>query len=130
MKSMARGKVLPVAELRKRLRLQGCLICGATGNGSPCRAEFAQTAALFWSERAEAECGLCWRICSPSRCWRWRAVSPSDVLIMASLSAGSRFEPEGAQRLTLGLPEMERILFLPTRVRVLSQTGPTRIYPS
>jgi len=133
MKSMARGKVLPVAELEDYAYVvQGLLDhAGATGNEqSRVRArQFAQTAwQLFWSEQGwKHEARPLLATLQPEPVLADGALySPSDVLIMASLRLQDPVLSQKAfNALRWRLPEMERDPYsYPTRVRVLSQTRP------
>ena len=133
MKAVARGKVLPDAELEDYAYVvQGLLDhAEATGNvRSRMRArQFAQTAwKLFWSEQGwkhEARPLLAALQLEPALA-DGALYSPSDVLIMASL----RVQDPALGRLVLDalrwrLPAMERDPYAyPTRARALSQTRP------
>lgn len=129
MKAMARGKVLPDAELEDYAYVvQGLLDhAEATGNGqSRARArQLAHTAwQLFWSEKGwkrEARPLLATLLAEPALA-DGALYSPSEVLILASL----RLQDPALRRLALAaaawrVPAMERDAFAyPTRVRVLT----------
>jgi uncharacterized protein YyaL (SSP411 family) len=138
MKAMARGKVLPHAELEDYAYVaQGLLDhADATGNvQSRVRArQFAQTAwKLFWSEQGwKREAQPLLATLQPERVLADGALySPSDVLILASL----RLQDPALNRLALNaarwrLPEMEQGAYdYPTRVRVLTQAQPDQGLP-
>jgi len=133
MKAVARGKVLPNAELEDYAYVvQGLLDhAEATGNGqSRLRAkQFAHTAwQLFWSERGwKHEARPLLATLQPEPVLADGALySPSDVLILASL----RLQDPALNKLARSaarwrLPAMERDAYAyPTRVRVLAQTLP------
>lgn len=133
MKAVARGKVLPEAELEDYAYVvQGLLDhADATGNEqSRVRArQFAQTAwQLFWNEQGwkhEARPLLATLQAEPALA-DGALYSPSDVLIMATL----RLQDPALNQLALNaarwrLPGMEQDPYTyPTRVRLLSRTRP------
>ncbi|MDP1645220.1 MAG: DUF255 domain-containing protein [Thiobacillus sp.] len=133
LKAMARGQMLPQAELEDYAYVvQGLLDhAEATGNGqSRARArQLAHTAwKLFWSEKGwkhEAQPLLATLQAEPALA-DGALYSPSDVLILASLC----LQEPALQRLARSaagwrLPAMERDAYAyPTRVRVLTQMPP------
>lgn len=133
LKAMARGKVLPDAELEDYAYVvQGLLDhAEATGNvQSRVRArQFAHTAwQLFWSERGwRHEARPLLATLQPEPALADGALySPSDVLIMASLRVQDPvLNQKALNAVRWRLPGMERDPYsYPTRVRVLSQTRP------
>ena len=133
MKSMARGKVLPDAELEDYAYVvQGLLDhAQATGNAqSRDRArQFAQTAwQLFWSEQGwKHEARPLLATLQPEPVLADGALfSPSDVLIMASLRLQDpSLNQKARQALRWRLSGMEQDPYsYPTRVRALSQAQP------
>ncbi|MDP1864064.1 MAG: DUF255 domain-containing protein [Thiobacillus sp.] len=133
MKSMARGKILPDAELEDYAYVvQGLLDhAEATGNEqSRVRArKIALTAwQLFWSEQGwkhEAQPLLATLQPEPALA-DGALYSPSDVLIMASLRVQDpALNQKALNALRWRLPAMERDPYTyPTRVRALEQTQP------
>jgi len=133
LKAMARGQILPQAELEDYAYVvQGLLDhAEATGNGqSRARArQLAHTAwKLFWSEKGwkhEAQPLLATLQAEPALA-DGALYSPSDVLILASL----RLQEPALQRLARSaagwrLPAMEQDAYAyPTRLRVLMQVQP------
>ncbi|HWR76471.1 MAG TPA: thioredoxin domain-containing protein, partial [Thiobacillus sp.] len=133
LKAMARGQMLPQAELEDYAYVvQGLLDhAEATGNGqSRARArQLAHTAwKLFWSEKGwkhEAQPLLATLQAEPALA-DGALYSPSDVLILASL----RLQEPALQRLARNaagwrLPAMEQDAYAyPTRLRVLTQVQP------
>jgi len=133
LKAMARGQILPQAELEDYAYVvQGLLDhAEATGNGqSRARArQLAHTAwKLFWSEKGwkhEAQPLLATLQAEPALA-DGALYSPSDVLILASL----RLQEPALQRLARSaagwrLPAMEQDAYAyPTRLRVLMQVKP------
>lgn len=133
LKAMARGKVLPDAELEDYAYVvQGLLDhADATGNG-PSRVQARQLAQVawqrFWSEKGwkhEARPLLATMQAEPALA-DGAMYSPSDVLILASL----RLRDPALQRLARTaagwrVPAMERDAYAyPTRVRVLTAVPP------
>ncbi len=133
MKSMARGKVLPNAELEDYAYVVQGLVdhAEATGNAqSRVHAkQFAHTAwQLFWSERGwkhEAQPLLATLQPEPALA-DGALYSPSDVLILASLRLPDPALNTRARRAARWrLPAMEQDAYAyPTRVRVLAHTPP------
>lgn len=133
LKAMARGQMLPQAELEDYAYVvQGLLDhAEATGNGqSRARArQLAHTAwKVFWSEKGwkhEAQPLLATLQAEPALA-DGALYSPSDVLILASL----RLQEPALQRLARSaagwrLPAMEQDAYAyPTRLRVLTQVQP------
>ena len=133
MKSMARGKILPGAELEDYAYVvQGLLDhAEATGNEqSRVRArQIAQTAwQLFWSEQGwKHEAHPLLATVQPEPALADGALySPSDVLILASLRVQDpALNQKALNALRWRLPGMERDPYTyPTRVRALALTQP------
>ena len=135
MKSVARGKTLPGAELEDYAYVvQGLLDhADATGNAqSRARAQqFARTAwTLFWSEKGwKHEARPLLATLQPVPALADGALySPSEVLVLASLRLQDPILQRQARTVAAWrLPAMERDAFVfPTRLRVLTQAQPGR----
>jgi uncharacterized protein YyaL (SSP411 family) len=131
MKAMARGKVLPDAELEDYAYVvQGLLDhADATGNAqSRLRArQFAQTAwQLFWSERGwRHEARPLLATLQPEPALADGALySPSDILILSTLRLNdAKLTQQALEALRWRVPAMEQDPYtFPTRVRLLSRT--------
>jgi uncharacterized protein YyaL (SSP411 family) len=130
MKAMAKGKVLPQAELEDYAYVVQGLLDHADATGNQQSREFAGKLAqnawkLFWSEKGwkhEAEPLLA--TLQPEAALADGALySPSDVLILASLRLPDPvLNRQARHAASLRVPAMERDAFVyPTRVRVLAQ---------
>jgi uncharacterized protein YyaL (SSP411 family) len=132
MKTMARGRILPQAELEDYAYVVQGLLDHADATGNPESLDRAGKLAriawkLFWSERGwkyEARPLLATLQAEPALA-DGALYSPSDVLILASLRLPDpELNRQARRAASLRLPAMERDAFAyPTRIRLLTRVS-------